>query len=176
SDPTSTVPHTGLFGIARTDVMRIQVQVPQSFLSSLRAGQQARVLIQEYPGKVFTGTVFHTSGALDATSRTLLAEVRVNNPDNVLIPGMYAQIQLESSRAKPLLRIPSNTLIFDMHGTRVMTVTKDGRIRFQPIVVGRDYGSEVDVREGLEGSERLVTNPTDDLKEGQQVRVVSEQQ
>lgn len=172
SDPTRTVPHSGLFGIARTDTLRIQVNVPQTFVSSIKPGQKARILFSEYPGRVFTGTVFRTAGALDAASRTLLAEIHLPNPQNTLLPGMFAQVQLNASHARPILRIPASALIVDAAGTRVATVTPEQKIHFVSVKAGRDYGSEVEISTGLEGNERLVSNPNDDLLEGTSVRVM----
>lgn len=173
NDPNSTVPHSGLFGIARTDVLRIQVNVPQSYISNIKSGQTARVLVQEYPGRVFTGVVSRTAGALDASSRTLLTEVRVPNPKNVLMPGMYAQVEFAGKGAQPLLRVPADTLIIDGQGTRVATVTKDNKLHFVSVKLGRDYGKETEITQGLASTERLVENPTDDLQEGMPVHVVA---
>ncbi len=171
--PASTTPHDGLFGIARTDVLRIQIYVPQTFINAIRPGQTARVLVREFPGRTFVGTVFQSAGALDSASRALLMEVRIPNPDNQLKPGMYAQVQLASTGAHALPRIASNTLVINADGTRVATVTADNKVHFVPIQVGRDFGTEVEVSAGLQGQERLIANPTDDLKEGQTVQVIT---
>lgn len=172
NDPTSTVPHSGLFGIARTDVLRIQVNVPQSYINNIKPGQTARVLVQEQPGRIFQGIVSRTAGALDAGSRTLLTEVRVPNPTNILMPGMYAQVEFAGNQTRALLRVPANTLIIDGLGTRVAMVTKDSKLHFLTVRVGRDFGKEVEIMQGLEANERLVENPTDDLQEGMPVNVV----
>ena len=106
SDPASTVPHSGLFGIARTDTLRIQVNVPQSAIGNVKPGQTAHIVVQELPGRVFTGTVARMAGALDAGSRTLLTEVRVANRDNILMPGMYAQVNSPAKWAVPRCAFP----------------------------------------------------------------------
>ena len=173
NDPGSTVPHSGLFGIARTDMLRIQVNVPEASIDTIRVGQTARVTIQEKPGRVYTGVVSRAAGALDAGSRTLLTEVRLANPDNALIPGMYAQVEFAGKQAKPLLRVPADTLIIDGQGTRVATVTKDNKLHFQTVRMGRDYGKEVEITQGLNANQPLVENPTDDLQEGMPVHVVA---
>lgn len=173
NDPSNTVPHSGLFGIARTDVLRIQVNVPQSFISSIKPGQSARVLVQEHPGRAFQGLVSRTAGALDAGSRTLLTEVRVPNPTNILMPGMYAQVEFAGNHTRSLLRVPANTLIIDGLGTRVAIVTKDNKLHFLKVRLGRDFGKEVEIMQGLEANDRLVENPTDDLQEGMPVHVVA---
>ncbi|HLK61170.1 MAG TPA: efflux RND transporter periplasmic adaptor subunit [Chthonomonadaceae bacterium] len=172
-DPTSTVTHSGLLGIARTDTLRVQVNVPQVYVGTIKPEQPANIFFQEFPGRTFHGIVVHTSGALDATSRTMLVEVRLKNPNNLLIPGMYAQVQFLTPRAHPLLRIPANTLLIDGKGTRVATITPDEKVHFQTVQVGRDFGKEVEVLSGLEGTERLVTDPTDALEEGTHVQIIT---
>ncbi len=173
SDPNSTTPRSGLFGIARTDMLRIQVNVPQDAIADIKAGQRADVLVKEFPNRVFTGVVSRTSGALDANTRTLLTEVRVPNKDNQLLPGMYAQVRFKGRHAAPLLRVPADTLIIDGQGTRVATVTPDHKLHFLKVQMGRDYGKEVEITQGLGGREPLVENPTDDLQEGMTVSVVA---
>jgi RND family efflux transporter MFP subunit len=171
-DPNRTVSYSGIFNMARTDTVRILVQVPEDYVSAIRPGQKAEVLIQELPGRVFTGTVYRTAGALDDVSRTLLTEIHVANPHNTLLPGMYARVEFASSRAIPSLRMPADALIFDSHGTRVAEVMPDDKIHFQSVQTGRDYGSEIEIKTGLKGDEQLVSNPTDDLSEGMRVHVV----
>ena len=173
SDPNSTTPRSGLFGIARTDMLRIQVNVPQDAIADIKARQTADVLVKEFPNRVFTGVVSRTSGALDANTRTLLTEVRVPNKDNQLLPGMYAQVRFKGRHAAPLLRVPADTLIIDGQGTRVATVTPDHKLHFLKVQMGRDFGKEVEITQGLSGREPLVENPTDDLQEGMAVSVVA---
>jgi RND family efflux transporter MFP subunit len=175
SDPTHTVTKSGLFGIARTDVLRIQIDVPQSFVPYLHEGQFANVTVPEYPGKTFTGRVFTMSGALDESSRTMLAEVRVPNPTGKLIPGMYARVDLVGSRPNPPLILPANTLIFNADGERVATVTANDRIHFVPIQIERDLGNEAEIATALSPTDRIVSDPTDDLTEGGRVQIAQEQ-
>ncbi len=174
SDPTNTVPHTGMFGIARTDWLRIQVSVPQSYLASIRQGQPAEIQIQELPGHVFHGVVFHTAGALDANSRTMLVEVRLKNTNNELIPGMFANVKFMQSHDHGVLMAPANTLIIDGQGTRVAVVDSNQQIKFQQVKLGRDYGKEVQVLTGLTGNERLVADPSDALEDGEHVHVIAD--
>jgi RND family efflux transporter MFP subunit len=173
NDPTSTVPHSGLFGIARTDVLRIQVNVPEAYIDNMQLGQPAQIVVQELPGRVFTGTVARKAGALDAASRTMLVEVHIPNPKNVLIPGMYAQVEFAGKQATRLLRIPADTLIIDNMGTRVATVSKDNTLHYETVHIGRDFGKEVEITQGLTPETQLIENPTDDMKEGMPVQVVA---
>jgi RND family efflux transporter MFP subunit len=171
TDPTRTVPRTGLFGIARIDVVRLQVNVPQSLISALRPGEPAVITLDEFPGRTFNGKIFDMSGALDAGSRTMLVEVRVPNPKDELIPGMYAQIQFVAQHSHPTVIIPANTLIVDAAGVRVAQVTADRKIHFLPVMIGHDWGKTMEIAEGLTGKEELVTDASDDLTEGETVEV-----
>jgi multidrug efflux pump subunit AcrA (membrane-fusion protein) len=171
----STAPQSGLFGIAQTDAVRIDVSVPQTFASLVRPGSKAQVTVRELPGRDFTGTVSLRAGALDAQSRTQLVEVDLPNRDGALTPGMYADVQLSPANAPRTLQIPGTALIFDAHGTQVASVTPQGRVHFLPVQEGADYGSEVEIRTGLRGNEKLVNNPPDTLTEGARVAVGSRQ-
>jgi RND family efflux transporter MFP subunit len=172
SNPMNTVTTRGLFGLAKTDVLLAQANVPEDSVSSIREGQDAEVTVREYPDKRFLGKVFLVSGALDAQSRTLLVEVKVPNPIGSLKPGMYAQIQFLGAKSGSTLRIPATALIFDAKGTRVAIVTKEGKLHYIPVKLGRDFGGEIEVLGGLTGDETVVTNPDDSLSEGQSVRAV----
>lgn len=161
-----------IFTIARLDHPLIVVQVPQDEASGIRAGQPAEVVVRELPGRKFTGTVIRTTASLDASTRTLLAEVAVPNPDLALVPGMYAQVKLEVQVPNPPPLIPAGALITDAHGTRVATVEND-RLKFVNVEVGRDFGQSLEITSGLHPGEPVMSNPTDDLRAGMKVRPIS---
>jgi len=162
-----------LFSMARVGTLRIQVSVPQTYFQAVRPGTKTTVLVKEIPGRKFEGTIFENAGAIDPATRTLLTEVRVPNTDNVLIPGMYAQVKFDVGGTVKSLRIPSNTLMVDAGGPKVVVVGPDSKLKFVPIVIGKDFGTEIEVSGGLTGDEQLVTNPTDDLKPDQPVKILA---
>src|SRR5207249_138038 len=88
-----------LFRLAQVDVLRIFVYVPQSYAPDIRAGESADVSVRELPGRVFQGTVTRTAGAIHPTSRTLLTEVQVRNPEGLLLSGSYATVRFKVQRA-----------------------------------------------------------------------------
>ncbi len=168
---SSTTPTLGLFGLARVDKLKILVNVPQTDLRVIRPGASAEVTIREFPGKIFVGKVADSSGALDASSRTLLAEIDIPNPDNRLLPGMFAQVRLAPEGQGSVLRVPANAVMFGTGGTRVAVVGPDNVVHFRVVTLGRDFGTEFEVVKGIAPTDRLVSNPTDDLQDGQKVRV-----
>ncbi len=164
--------NTLLFRIAQIDTLRTYVNVPQANASQVSAGQPGRLTVPNLPGREFAGTVARTANALDPSSRTLLVEVHVPNPDHALLPGMYARVSIVSSRTDAPLRIPSDALIARGEGTEVAVVRDGGIIHLQKIEVGRDYGDRLEVISGLREGESIIANPGDVVREGLRVEAV----
>ena len=169
SNSSTSIAGSGLLAIARTDEVRIQVSIPQAFVPSLNAGSTASVTVRELPGREYSGTISLRSGAIDTVSRTQMVEVHLPNKDHALVPGMYAEVQVTPANPPRSLRVPGTALIVDASGTRVGVVTKDNKVKMRPVVVGRDFGREVEVLSGLKGREQIVNNPSDLLQDGDTV-------
>ncbi|MBE9256686.1 efflux RND transporter periplasmic adaptor subunit [Dolichospermum sp. LEGE 00246] len=161
-----------LFKIAQTDNLRIRINVPQAFVQSIHTGETALVSVRELPKKSFSGKVIRTADVLDATSNTLVTEIEVQNADNVLRPGMYAEVKFKTERANPPLLVPSNTLVINADGVQVATVTKENKVKYKKVELGRDYGTQVEVVSGLTPNAKLITNPTDSLQDGKPVKAI----
>jgi RND family efflux transporter MFP subunit len=155
-----------LYRLAQLDTVRIMVNVPQMNIPTIRVGESAKVTVQERPGRIFAGKIVRTANALDAATRTLLTEIHVQNPDHVLLPGMYAQVTISNAQAAPTIMIAGDTIVIRADGPQVAIVKEDGRVHFQKIILGRDYGAETEVPSGLSGGESLVINPGDNIQEG----------
>jgi hypothetical protein len=104
----------------------------------------------------------------------MLAEVDVDNPSGELLPGGYAQVHFKLGTSNRAVVIPVNTLIFRSEGSQVAVVQGDQRVALKKIVLGRDFGTEVEVVSGLDQSEVVILDPADSLTSGTQVRVVKE--
>jgi RND family efflux transporter MFP subunit len=163
---------TLLYRIAQTATLRTYVNVPQVNAGGIRAGQSARLRVSNLPGRDFTGTVARTANALDPTSRTLLVEVQVPNPEGLLLPGMYAQVELSSARSNPPLLIPSDSLIVRADGSSVALLRPDHRVHLQKVEVGRDYGDRLEILSGLREGDTIIPNPGDIAQEGREVNPV----
>ncbi len=159
-----------LFRIAEIDTLRILVNVPQTFVRSIAPGQEAKIALREFPGRVFAGKVSRDASALDPTSRTLLTEVLVPNNGLTLRPGMYAQVRFTVEGPDPPFLIPATALVIRAEGPQVAIVRDDHTVHYQKVELGRDLGTTVEVTSGLKGDERLIVNIPDGLKEGSAVR------
>jgi len=176
--PASAGPATngigrGLYTLAQIDTVRLLVNVPQSVSSAITVGQHAAVSVAERPGRTFTGTVSRTSEALDPASRTLLVEVRILNKDGALVPGLYADVHFQIDRSAAPLLVTANALVTRSDGPQVVEVRSDSTAHFSPIRLGRDYGSEVELTDGVTEGATVVVNPSDDVIEGARLRVVN---
>jgi RND family efflux transporter MFP subunit len=162
---------TPLFSLVQSDPLRIYVFVPQTNAASMREGLKAKILVQELPGQDFEGIVTRTAGALDPTSRTMQVEVQVPNHDGKLYAGMYAQVKFVLPDDNAPIVVPADAFVFRAQGPQVVTVTNENRIHWQKIHVGRDFGTQLEVLDGLAENTRVVLNPSDDLVENIQVQV-----
>jgi RND family efflux transporter MFP subunit len=160
-----------LFDVAQSDVLRVQVEVPQSSALSIQDGQQATVTVSERPGRQYVAKVTRSAQSVDLAARTMLTEVQVDNHDGSLVPGMYGQIKFEVKAAEPSVVIPSTALVIDKNGMHVVSVSVDSRVHFVPVDIGQDMGDQVEISQGLHGGETLVSNPSDLLSEGQKVSI-----
>jgi RND family efflux transporter MFP subunit len=160
-----------LFSLAQTDPIRAYVSVPEAYAPSIRAGLGAYLELTQYPGQKFQGKVVRTAESIDPGTRTLLTEVDVPNHNGALLPGGYAQAHLQVKVTGARLAVPVNALIFRSEGLRAIVVDTNHRAHLRAITVGRDYGTTLEVLQGLAANDWIVLNPADSLDDGQEVRV-----
>src|SRR5580704_4402350 len=160
-----------LFHIAQPDRLRVYVNVPQAYSQAAKPGLKADLVLAEFPGRTFEGTLVRTADAIDQNTRTLLVEISVNNPTGTLFSGSYAEVHLKIPGATSSFTLPVTTLLFRAEGLRVVTVPDGRHAQLVPITVGRDYGSEIEVVAGVTGDDSVIANPPDFIVSGQEVRI-----
>src|ERR1700677_3843440 len=163
-----------LFHMAAVNRLRIFVSVPEVDSEAAQNGAKAALTLDEFPGETFQGTIVRNSDAIDLSSRTLNVEVDIDNRDGRIRPGAYVFVHLKlpdnSKKATSSLIIPANTLLFRSEGLRVGVVRGD-HAALVPITIGRDYGSTVEVINGLKLTDQVIVNPSDSLTTGTPVRI-----
>jgi len=160
-----------MFRVAQIQPLRVFVNVPQTYVEQIRAGQLAELRVQEKPGQVFPASVTNVSDSLDSNSRAMLVILETPNAGDVLFPGMYAQVRFISPRAKRALRISGDTVVLGKSGPRVAVVDANHVVHFRGVTLGQDLGSEIEVTSGLAEGELLVSNPSDAVQDGVAVDV-----
>jgi RND family efflux transporter MFP subunit len=159
-----------LFTLAQTDPLRVYVNVPQAYAQLVKPGQAVNITQAELRGRAFAGQIVRTAGSIDTGTRTLQVEVSLPNRDGVLMPGAYVQVALPLQASASLL-VPTNTLLFRAEGSMVGVVDAQGRVALRKVSVGRNFGAEVELLDGVADKDRLVLNPPDWLADGQTVVV-----
>jgi len=160
-----------LFFLAQTDPIRVYVNVPEMYASSIHAGLGAYLELTQYPGRKFDGKVVRSPEAIDLSTRTLLTEVDVPNKSGELLPGGFAQVHLLVKVTAQRMQVPVNALLFRSEGLRAVLIDSNHRTHLQPVVIGRDYGNTLEVLSGLKADDWIVLNPPDSLEDRQNVHV-----
>ena len=161
---------TFMFTLMNSDVMRIQLYVPQDEALGVTPGVEAVVRVPEIPGREFPGTVTRIADALEPGTRTLLTEIDVPNPDRALSPGLYCTVELKIPRKTPSLIVPAEAIVFNSDGLNV-AVVENGVARIHKITVARDFGTTVEVTAGVKEGDEVILNPAVDLTDGQKVQI-----
>ena len=159
---------TFMFTLMHPDVIRTQVFVPQDQAFGLGPGVDAVVRVPEIPNRGFPGKVTRIASALQPGSRTLLTEIDVPNPDGALSPGIYCTVELYIPRKTPSMIIPADAIVFDQNGLHV-AVVKNGTAHLQKIMIARDFGTEVEVHDGVKPGDQVILHPMVNLAEGSKV-------
>jgi membrane fusion protein, multidrug efflux system len=161
-----------LFNLALIDPLRVYVSIPEADAPAIRVGMRAWIALAEFPAARFAGTVVRTANAIDQNTRTLLTEVDVPNKEGRLLPGAYAQVHFDMPVNGSRLSVPSSSMLFRSEGPRIAIVGSDNRVQLRPIVIGRDFGTSLEILQGVRANDRVVQNPPDSLESGQLVHVV----
>jgi len=170
--PAALAAGRDLFRLSDISRLRVFVNVPQSNVDDVRVGQSAKVRVPEL-NRVLTGAVVRNSNALENQTRTLLAEVNVTNQGRALLPGMYVQVTIETQNPRKMVLVPGDTIVTRADGIFVAVVTPANTIEFRKIQVGRDFGTEIEAVSGLAEGDRVVVNPSDDVKAGTSVKATA---
>jgi RND family efflux transporter MFP subunit len=173
SSSSSSGTISNLFTVADVSMLRLFVNVPESFGPFLQPGLTADVTVPQFPNRHFTAKFLTVARGFDVSTRTAVTEFTIENEDKALWPGSYATVRLTAPIEKKVLTIPSTAMVFQEHGTQVAVVTEDDRVKFIPIAVSKILDNTVEVTEGVSTSDRIINNPSAALLEGDQVRIVT---
>jgi len=169
---SNTAPRTNLFDMVQPGVLRVYVNVPEEYSRGVKPGETpADIVLAEFPDQQFPGKLVRTANAINATTRTLLAEIDVNNPKGTLLSGSYAEVHLKIPAQTSTFLLPVNSLIFRSQKLQV-GVVKNGKIAITNVIPGHDFGAEIEIVAGLNPDDQVVVNPPDSLVSGQNVKVV----
>ncbi len=161
----STSSTTSLYTVAQSQKIRVFVDVPESASVQMIEGTPAQITADEFPGRVFHGTVSRNSRAIDTTSKTLKVEVDISNPNLVLLPGMYVHVSFQLKQSG-LLEIPASAIVFRSAGPQVATVDSQGKVSFHNVTIASDQGDVVEIGAGISAGQDVALNIGDQITDG----------
>ena len=162
-----------IFDLSAIGTLRVFINVPQIYAPDAKNGVTATLSLPQYPGRTFHGKLVRSSSAVDQATRTLLAEVDVDNRSGELLPGSYTEVHLNVSTNVPALIVPVSALILEADGLHVATVDATNHAHIVRVTEGRDSGSTMEILSGLAPGQSIIANPPDSLTDGELVRVVA---
>lgn len=165
-----------LFTLEDMSRVRVQINVPQTYAAQTTPGATVTITVPESSAKPVVAKITRVADSIDSGSRTMLAEIELENTAYHFQPGSYAQVVLAAEHTAANWTIPTNTLTMRVDGPHVAMVNDENRVELRPVTLGRDLGRQVIVVDGIGGGERLIVNPSDSLTNGLEVHVVNREQ
>lgn len=165
---TGNVP---LFEIAQIDPLRIYVKIPQNYSARITPNMSVHLKFAEHPGQEFQAQLIETAHAIDPTTRTLLAQFKVDNQKGLLLAGGYTTVLFTLKMPADAIRIPVEALLFQAAGMQVAILDKNNHVQLRAINITRDFGDEVEIQTGIKPGEKIILYPPDSILNGQEVRV-----
>jgi RND family efflux transporter MFP subunit len=160
-----------LFRLADTTMLRIYVQVPQSYAPAIRPGIAVDLRFPEYPGRSFPAQLARSADAIDPRARTLLVQLEADNAKGELLPGGYTDVRFKLKSTTQGVRVSANALLFRAEGLRVATAGPDGKVALHEVTLGRDFGTAVEILTGVVPGDAVILNPPASIQNGAQVHV-----
>jgi RND family efflux transporter MFP subunit len=155
--------------VMRVDPLRVELTVPEQFVSAVATGRAVTFEVDAYPGETFAGEVRYVSPSVAANTRALTLEAIVPNGNGRLKPGFFATAQIEQAAMLPGLLVPA-AAVRTVSGTARVFVINGDRVEERVVMVGQVVGERVEITSGLAKGERVVASGVDRMVDG--VRVV----
>jgi multidrug efflux pump subunit AcrA (membrane-fusion protein) len=151
--------------VVRTNPLRVQLTVPEQFVSAVTAGSVVDFAVDAYPGRTFEGTVRYVSPAVQADQRALTVEAIVPNPKSELKPGFFATAQIQQPTKVPGILVPA-TAVQVISGTSRVFVISGDRAEERIVTTGQTVADQIEITKGLKAGERVATKNVSQLSDG----------
>jgi RND family efflux transporter MFP subunit len=162
---------TPLYRVSQDDPIRVFVDVPQSAAPDLmKVGVPAQISISDSGAAPISGKITRTSDAVNPQARTFRAELDIPNAKRALVAGLYVQVAFQLTNAR-MYQVPAASLTFTPGGPEVAVVNPDNQVQFHRVTIGRDDGDHVELSSGVAAGDRLVLNISNQIAEGERVRI-----
>jgi membrane fusion protein (multidrug efflux system) len=169
SAATSQTTALPLLTLSQTDRLRVYVYLDQRDASSVHIGDSAEISDSSRPETKLTASITRISGELDPRTRTLLAELDVNNKEGLLLAGGFVQVALKIKTA-PSVEIPAEALLMKGEKSFVAVLSQENKVVFRPVIIDESDAKTVRLASGLKEGEQIILNPGWGIFEGDRVQ------
>lgn len=157
--------------VVRIDPVRVELTVPEQYLSQVKTGQPVRLTVDAYPGETFHAKVRFVSPALKTNQRALTVEAVADNKDGRLKPGLFATALLQQPSPAPAMLVPAAAVETVAGTSRVYAIAADHRVEERIVTLGEKVGDRVEISSGVKPGERVVADPRGNLADGVRVQI-----
>lgn len=157
-------PGKEIYELIATDPIKLRCPMPERFVPLARVGMAVKLAIDAKPGSSYTGKITRIAPALDESSRTLLIEAEVANPDGALKPGFFAHVIMDLGHDRALF-VPGAAVLRYAGVARVFVV-EQGVVRAREVTTGSVVGDQIEITAGLKEGERVAISDVDRLADG----------
>jgi membrane fusion protein (multidrug efflux system) len=163
-----------IFILADTKVLKIMINVLEKDLPLLDKVEKVTMKTDSYPEDVFTGKIKRVSESLDLNTRTMVVEVDIDNKNNLLKPGMFANVDFILDVHNDVLILPVQTILKDDKGTFVYMMSPDSLAQKLYIEKGIEQNNQSEVISGLDDNSKIVVSGQELLKDGMRLRIAKQ--
>jgi len=163
---------TVLTSLVDLDTVKVEVNVPERFLSQVRVGQELDLEVAAFPGRQFKGKVYFVAPEVSPTTRTALVKALISNPQHELKPGMFANLDLTLQVRAAAVVIPESALVLQQDKATVFVVGADDVVQSKLVSVGLRMPGLVEITHGLQAGEKVIAEGTQKVRPGAKVLIL----
>ncbi len=145
-----------LFTIADLSTVYVLVNVYESDISKIQAGDPVKITTLSYPYKVFDGKIDRIDNMLDPDNKVMHARITIKNPGNLLKPGMFANVMIKAKSGENMPFVSTNTLVFDNDRNYVVMVDGKAKVHIQPVEIAKTVGDRAYISKGIQPGDKVV--------------------
>jgi RND family efflux transporter MFP subunit len=161
--------------VSQVDKLRVHIPVPEADAALVNQGDAISLSFPSFPGEApMTVSVTRVSGSLDPSTRTMLVEAEIPNPDGKLLPGMFGQASIVLTTKVAANMLPARAVRFDESGRAfVYVVDQADTVSIVDVTTGFDDGLTIEILSGVDSGQRVVDAHLNRFTTGQQVQILT---
>ena len=161
-----------IVNLEKIDTLKIDFKLPELYLSQVKTGQTIEISVDALPGRTFTGTIYAIDPHLDVNGRALNIRARLENPELILRPGLFARVRVKGQVKRNVLVVPESAIV-PRGEEKIVFRVENGQALEAKVTLGSRNNGLVEILEGLAVDATVVTAGQQKLKDGSQVEIVT---